>query len=257
MNNKSVLITGSSRGIGKELALAYGKQGHSIILIARNEKQLIENQKQIIASGGQANYISCDVSKPDDLQAAINEAYSIIDRIDIAILNAGIGESISFTKDYPEKLRYIFEVNFFSAVVAMDILVPKMKEQGGGTIAAVGSLADFGGLPGSAAYSTSKIALSHYLESARIELKQHNIRIITIKPGFVKTDMTARHKYPMPFIMNAAKAAKIIINGIDINKNRIYFPFFPAFVVYIFKLLPGSITDKILGNWKNQSSKYD
>jgi short-subunit dehydrogenase len=249
----NVLITGASRGIGKELAIAYGSNGHHLILIARNEEQLIENRDSIIRLGGSADYIVCDVAKSNDLRASIYLAYSRCGRIDIAILNAGIGETVSFTDNYYEKLRYVFEVNFFSIANAMDLLVDRMKENGGGIIAGVGSLADFRGIPGSAAYSASKIALSHYLEAARIDLKLYNIHVITIKPGFVRTDMTAKHKYPMPFIMDADKAARIIIDGIEKRKSRISFPLFPSFMNYILKLFPGYIFDKVIEKWKESA----
>jgi short-subunit dehydrogenase len=249
----NILITGASRGIGKELAIAYGSRSHHLILIARNEEQLIENKESIFRAGGSADYIVCDVAKGDEFRSAIDHAYSKCEKIDIAILNAGIGETISFTDNYYEKLRYVFEVNFFSIANAMDLLVDRMKETGNGIIAGVGSLADFRGIPGSAAYSASKIALSHYLEAARIDLKEHNIHVITIKPGFVRTDMTAKHKYPMPFIMDADKAAKIIIDGIEKGKARISFPLFPSFMNYIFKLIPGCIFEKIIATWKERT----
>jgi short-subunit dehydrogenase len=253
MNQQRVFITGASRGIGKELALAYGKKGCRVMLVARSEDHLIANVNVIQELGGEADHLVCDVSDRDDMISTIEETIRGFGGIDIAILNAGITDKNAFEDFSAAKLGNIFDVNFFSVVNAMEILIPAMKKQGKGIIAGVGSLADAVGLPGSAAYTSSKIALSHLLDAARLELRQHNIRVVNIKPGFVYTDLIANNKYPMPFIMGADKAAEIIISRMENGKDNIRFPLVPAIANYFGKLLPSSLVDIVLKKWKNIS----
>ncbi len=256
MIKKRIIVTGASRGIGRELALKYVRLGNHVVMIARNEDQLIMNTKVVSNSSGKADYIACNIADKDQLHSAIKNAIIMMGGIDIAILNAGISEKNPLADFDANKLRNVFEVNFFSVVNAFDVLIPIMKSQGG-IIAGVGSLADARGLPGSVGYSASKIALSHFLETARIELRKHNIRVITIKPGFVRTDMTAKNKYPMPFIMDAGKAADIIIKRINSDNNRIYFPVIPSFLNYLSKVIPSKLMEWILFKWKIVSEHYE
>jgi NAD(P)-dependent dehydrogenase (short-subunit alcohol dehydrogenase family) len=140
-----------------------------------------------------------------------------------------------------ENFAKIIDVNVLGTARAIEAFLPLFRRQGSGIIAGVGSLSDCRGLPGSAAYTSSKIAVSHLLEAARIELKPLGIRVVTIKPGFVRTNMTAHHTFKMPFIIDPDIAAKVIANGIARGKNRVYFPKIIAFGAYIARALPSAI----------------
>jgi short-subunit dehydrogenase len=129
----------------------------------------------------------------------------------------------------------------------MEILIPIMKRQGFGTIAGVSSLADARGFPGHAAYSASKSSATFILEAARSELAKFGINVITVKPGFVKSDMTADNKFFMPLLMETDDAAKIIVNGILSGKKRIGFPMPMVFLTYLVKILPSSVFEFLVG----------
>ena len=257
MSRKNIFITGASRGIGKELAIQYAGSGNNVMMIARSEEDLKNICGDLRKSGYKAEYISCDVSNKEEMINAIKRTNELFGSIDIAILNAGIGMDNKMISFDSAKFEKVFDVNLFGIAYAMEELIKIMKSRGHGTIAGVGSLADGFGLPGSASYAASKIALSHFMQAARVELKPYDIKVITIKPGFVKTDMTAGNKYPMPFIMNADKAAEYIIKKINAGKKRIDFPAVPAFSNYIAKILPSFFVEWLLNNWKRKSEKYE
>lgn len=246
MKNKIILITGASRGIGKAIALELSKNNNYIALLARDGKKLQELKIQIESNGSKCLAVKCDVSVKDEVRNAIEIILKEFHRIDMAFLNAGIGIS-NFMKDFDSgKFENTFKVNVFGIAYFLEKLIPIMKKQNSGTIVGISSLADARGLPGSAAYSASKIAVSHLLEAARIELKKFGINVVTVKPGFIKTDLVAKNTFYMPFLMEADDAAKRIFKDISNNKTRISFPLPVAIINYIGKITPGFIYENIL-----------
>src|SRR3990172_7051766 len=123
----------------------------------------------------------------------------------------------------------------------LDDLAEELKKRKDGCIVGISSLSDSRGFPRSAAYCSSKAAASIFLESIRIELKKYNVKVITVKPGFVKTPMTDKNKFHMPFLMNVEKASKIILNGIKKEKNIIQFPLPTVWGAKLLKILPDSL----------------
>ena len=243
--SRNVIITGASQGIGKALAYEFARRGDNLLMLARDTDALKEICQNIYNSGGLAYYQKCDVTSAEDMKNAIEYAIKIFGTIDLALLNSGVSLGGWFDESIAEIARKTFEVNYFGVLNGLDAIIPLMKRQGYGTIAGVSSLSDFRGLPGSAAYTSSKVAVTYLLEAARIELKKYGIKIVTIKPGFVKTPMTARHKYKMPFLWEAEKAAKYIADKLERNKTRISFPLPIKIITYLVKILPGCIFDKI------------
>ena len=246
MTNKSILITGASRGIGRAIALELSKNNNSIILLARDDNKLKELKNQVESNGSKCLAIKCDVSLKDDVRQAVAEIVECFGSIDIAFLNAGIGMPNYLCEFDSQIFENIFKVNVFGIAYFLEFIIPVMKKQGSGIIVGTSSLADARGLPGSAAYSSSKIAVSHLLEAARIELKGLNIDVITLKPGFVKTDLIAKNTFYMPFLMEAEDAAKRIIKDITNNKKRIYFPLPIAILNYLGKIIPSIIYENII-----------
>lgn len=244
---KNILITGASRGIGKALAAKYLNQGNKVFAVARDTSNIIDLKNKY---NQQIEFISCDVSVPEQVRDAFALAENFLGRIDIALLNAGISGSESFENFTSEKFIKIFNTNLFGAIYFFEYLIPHFKSKGGGVLAAVSSLADVRGFPGSAAYSSSKAALSRTLESARAELNKFNIRVVTIRPGFVRTDMTAKNRFPMPFMIEPDKAAEIIINGIEQGKSRINFPLPTYLLTNFIHFLPDRLYDLIMKNYK-------
>ncbi len=248
MSRESVLITGASKGIGRAIAFEYARRSSNMLLCARSAGELKKICEEINSTGGSAQYFQCDVTKKEEVKSAVDYAVEKFGKIDAAILNAGMAGTNWYTDFNPSLFRQVFEVNLFGVVNFMEYLIPLMKKQGGGKIAAVSSLADSRGMPGSSPYNASKSALSEIFAAARTELKKDNIKIITIRPGFVESNITAKNEFPMPFLMSAEKAAVKIVSGIEKSKKVVSFPFPMAAATILLKILPVPVFDLIAGN---------
>lgn len=242
---KNVIITGASKGIGRSLAFKGLKAGWRMVLMSRNIDRLEQISSEIKTNGGEAYSIQCDVSNLENMKIAIDKAHQLLTSIDLAILNSGISFPDYFENYSSGKLKQIFDVNVFGIAHGIEALLPYMKKQEEGFIAAVGSLAEVRGFPGNGSYCASKAAAGILLEAARIELKNKGIKFITIKPGFIDTDMIRNSRYIMPFKLSSDAAAEYIIKGILRGKSRISFPLPTAMLSYLGKIVPGGLFEWI------------
>jgi short-subunit dehydrogenase len=242
-HHKNVVIFGASRGIGEALAIDYAKHGSNLVLLSRNEDSIKELTGKLSTENTKCFYQTCDVTKKDDIKRGIHLALNELGTIDLAVINSGAGGPNWMDNFSSEDFIRMFEVNTFGIAHALEYLIPIMKKQGYGTIAGVTTLADVRGYAGSSSYSASKAAASILLEAARVELKKDNIRVITVRPGFVKTAMTDKNEFKMPFLMQPEKAAKIIRKGIEKKKSIVQFPFPIVNATRIIKNLPNWIYD--------------
>ena len=222
--NKTILITGASSGIGKAIGEKLVKIDCNLILTARQNDKIeiwLNNFKTKIAK---VLVLKNDVTNKENVAevfAKINETFG---NIDIAILNSGIGKSVTPQTFNSQIAEDIINTNFLGVVYWIEQLIPNMMKNKKGIIAPVSSLADNRGYSGSGFYCSSKAALSIFAEGLSIDLAKFGIKVITIKPGFVKTKMTDQNKFKMPFIISAEKAAEKIIAGIKKEKTIIQFP---------------------------------
>ncbi|GAX87164.1 conserved hypothetical protein [Lebetimonas natsushimae] len=232
----NVIITGASRGIGGELAKHYAKKG-KVYAVARDEKRLKELQKEnknIIP-------IVCNLSNIDEVRKLK------FSDIDLVICNAGI--SLPHAPDFTPYVEFekLFKINFLSIHALLERIVPDMQKRKKGKIVFISSLAGVVASPTSLPYSASKRALNSYAQSLRNMLAKYNIKVINILPGFIKTDLTAKNDFYMPFLMELDEGVKRIITAIEKEKKKEYaFPKRFYYILKIFNMLPISIQDKIL-----------
>jgi short-subunit dehydrogenase len=243
---KNVIIFGASQGIGEALAYEYASNGANLVLLSRNEEAIQRIAEEIDSKGGKAYFKKCDVSVFEQVRTGIDYSIEKLSTIDIAIINSGISMKQWVKEFKSEDFKKVVETNTFGIAHALEYLIPIMKKQGYGKIAGVTSLADVRGYPGSSGYSASKAAASRLLESARVELKKYNIRVITVKPGFVKTAMTDKNEFYMPFMQQSDKAARIIRKGITKGKSIVQFPFGTIVLTKIAKYAPNWLFDPAL-----------
>lgn len=250
---KGILITGASEGIGRSLAIQFSRREKvQLSLISRNEHRLRELGEIIRANGSESFIFPCDISNKNEFQKAIHDAFQIMNGIDIAILNAGISRNAWITDDnYSSNLEYTFKVNVFGIAYSLEFL-SKLMQTKGGTIAIVSSLADSRGYPSSSAYSASKSAVTRIAEAARVELAPFGIKVVTIKPGFVRTNMTAKNKFPMPFLMEVDEAAEIIIDGLSKSKPYIQFPFATVVLTKLISIIPNRVFEFLASYYKRR-----
>jgi short-subunit dehydrogenase len=239
--NKTIIITGASSGIGYNIAELLLEENCRLIVAARR----VELLNLLLRENSQAKVIpvKCDVSKKEDVKNVFEIALEGSGKIDLAILNSGIDSKVTIKDFSAQKGEEVFNVNFFGVVNFLELLIPHFIKNNGGVVAGVSSLADTRGFTGSGFYSASKAALSHLLESLRVEGGKFNIKVITVRPGFVTTPMTENHKFDMAFLIDSPKAAKIILDGIRKEKNIIQFPFPTVFFSKIVKMLPNFLFD--------------
>lgn len=231
---RAVFITGGTTGIGMELAKHYLAQGWKVGVCGRDRLKFETN---FDAHRDNVTFYSVDVSNRETLKAAIGDFSKSIG-LDLLIANAGIGYKFK-TKipdfEYSYKMVHINLLGvMYSVEAALDVMIPRGK----GQLAIISSIAGYNGLPGVSAYSATKSAVLKYGESLHLDLRQFNIDVTTICPGFVETPLTANNKHSMPFIVKAPVAAKKIARAIEKKKMTYAFPFIFSSIVRLFSMLP-------------------
>lgn len=247
-NGKVIFITGASSGIGAGLALAFAVKGSNLGLLARRADLLNELKLKCEARGGTARVFPCDVTDETAVASAAGSLESEFGRIDVLIANAGIGGNDPETRALsPSAIRKVFEVNLMGAVNAVHSVIPGMLKRNSGQLVAVSSLAGFRGLPKSAAYSSSKAAMTAFFESVRLDLIGTGVGVTVIQPGFIKTALTSGRAAKMPFLMELEDAIPLFINAIEKKKRFAAFPWQLATIVRAGRLMPGWLYDRIAG----------
>jgi len=246
LSNKVILLTGASSGIGYSLAKSLPKENCSLALISRRKNILDELIADSKKTGVKLLSYKCDVGIIDEVRATFQQIIKDFGKIDIAILNAGTSHRLEIKNYSSEIAREIFNVNVFGIINFIEQLLPDFIGKKEGMIVGVSSLAESRGFPKSGFYNASKSAASLMLESLRIELKPFNIKVLIVKPGFVKTPMTDKNEFQMPLMLDADKAAKIIIDGIKKEKRLIQFPFITAAGSKIVKFMPNWLFDYLM-----------
>jgi short-subunit dehydrogenase len=242
---ETAIVTGASSGIGRELALELARRGTSLGLLARRPEALEEVASMARSLGARAFVAPCDVRDRAGVHRAVADSERENGPTDLLIASAGIGLGVPAVRFDAAKAEEVLRVNLFGALYAIEAVLPSMLSRGRGHLAGISSLAAYKGFPESGAYSASKAALNVLLEALRVELAPRGVRVTTICPGFVRTAMTQRNSFPMPFLVGAVPAAKKILRAIERNRRVYRFPWPMALVVGILGLLPGALYDRI------------
>ena len=237
--NQIVWITGASAGIGEALAVKLLREGFSVALTARREGVLQEFRRA--RSGGDQDRIlvlPCDVTDRDSLAAQyglLKERWGVPDMI---VANAGThihmeAKAISF-----ELCKQILDLNLYGAIGFITLVLPDFLERRRGTIVGVASVAGYRGLPTAAAYGASKAGLINFLESLRLDVEPQGIRVVIVNPGFVRTPLTDKNTFSMPFLISAERAANYIYDGLRKGKMEIHFPPVFSWTLKALRILP-------------------
>ncbi|MDV7341274.1 SDR family NAD(P)-dependent oxidoreductase [Terasakiella sp. A23] len=223
---KTVWITGGGSGIGRTLAIKMCRAGHRVYISGRNEDKLQE-------VGQGTHPVACDITKEEDIKRALKE----IGPVDLAILNAGTYEPGSVEDTKLASFHQAMEVNYFGTIKCIQAILPQMKEKGG-HLAVVASLAGYRGLPNASGYGPSKAAVISLCESLKAELADSRVKFQLINPGFVKSPLTDKNDFQMPYLMEPVEAAAAIAAGLQKDSFEIAFP--KPFVrqMKILRLLP-------------------
>ncbi|TXC91788.1 3-ketoacyl-ACP reductase [Metabacillus litoralis] len=189
LDGKVALVTGAGKGIGRAIALALAKEGVSVGLLARTEKDLIDVTKEIEAIGAKSAYATADVSSIDEVNAAVEKITKSLGPTDILINNAGIGKFGKFLELDPQEWKNIIDVNLMGVYYVTRAVLPQLIEKNGGDIINISSTAGQKGAPVTSAYSASKFGVLGLTESLALEVRKHNIRVTALTPSTVATEL--------------------------------------------------------------------
>lgn len=251
----TLLVTGASAGMGAAIAEHVAAPGVRVALFARRKDLLDEVARKVGQKGAEALVLVGDVADIKSVEAAWSElAAKWGPELDFAYLNAGAGGVFPLAKFKADRVKRIFDVNVMGVVNWLHFVLPPMLEARHGTIVGTSSLAAQRGGPNAGAYSASKAAVSNLLESIRLEARRSNVRVCTVEPGFVRTGMTAPNKFPMPFIMEPADAAKVIVRGAQRGQSMIRFPWPLQAGMALMRWMPNWLYDRVSGTMLGQDS---
>ena len=236
-NQKKIWITGASTGIGKAAAEKFSKEGWKVAISARRA-ELLKN----IAQDNNIFDYPLDVTDEKKVGEVFKKILEDFKNIDLCIFGAGTYEPKLEKEISQEQIRKTMEVNFFGVVNCIKAVEGYFKNIKNGHISIVSSIAGYRGLPNSSGYGPSKAALSNLAESLYFDFKKHNVRVSLISPGFIKTPMTDKNKFRMPFIKSPEFAANKIYNGlVKSNAFEITFPKQLTTIFKFFRILPNRI----------------
>ena len=241
-----VWITGASQGIGKALSLTMVNHGMTVIACARSKENLEALRSEASGALGQLEIYPLDVTDQSGVADCVNYIVDTFGRIDQAVLNAGTFIPMHGSEFSSEVMQKQIDLNLMGVCYCIEPLIPIMQHQQQGVIAINASLSGYRGLPLAAAYGATKAALINMAECLHLDLHSSGIDVKIINPGFVKTPLTDKNKFPMPFLVSSEKAAKIILKGMNRTGFEIRFPAFFAFFLRVLQLMPYSLYFKLV-----------
>ncbi|MGQ9368908.1 SDR family NAD(P)-dependent oxidoreductase [Azospirillum sp. A39] len=242
---RTIVITGASSGIGEALALAYAGPGVTLGLTGRDAERLADIARLCRDRGAAVDAATLDACDGPAMAAWLT-ALDGRSAVDLVIANAGVSAGTGRDGETEEQARRIFAVNLDGVMNSVFPLLPAMRARRRGQVALMASLAGFRGFPGAPAYCASKAAVRVWGEALRGDLARDGIGVSVICPGFVRSRMTARNPFPMPFLMDAGRAAAIVRRGLERGRPRIAFPGPMVAAVWLLAALPPRWTDPLL-----------
>lgn len=243
MNYRTALVTGASSGLGRGLALWFSRRGVKVYAAARRRDNLEALAAEARAAGAQIEPVELDVSNADDTLARIRELDASSEGLDLVIANAGVGIETNARRMKWEVVKQTLDVNVTGAAATLCAVLPQMVERQRGHLVGVASIAAYRGLARNAAYSASKAYLSTFMESLRVDLHGTGVNVTCLYPGFVKSEMTANNKYPMPFLLETEEAVELMGKAIVRGETQYAFPWQMARLMGLVKSMPNVLFD--------------
>ncbi len=233
-DQKKIWITGASSGIGKALAEKFASQGWKVAVSARRKEILDEmaNNKNIFS-------YPLDVTNQNEINDVFAKIIKDFENINLCVFSSGTYDPKLEKEINVNQNKFVMETNFFGVLYCIKAVEKYFKNIRNGHISIVSSIAAYRGLPNSSGYGPSKAALTNLAESLYFDFKKYNIRISLISPGFIKTPLTDKNEFPMPFIKTAEFAANKMYNGlIKSNSFEIHFPKELTLFLKFLRILP-------------------
>jgi short-subunit dehydrogenase len=246
LKGKVVVVTGASMGIGEEIAKSFAAAGASVVMSSRDAAR-VEQARARIGSQERTSAAACDVCDRAQVRALVDATLARHGRIDVWVNNAGYGLMDSVAEMDMRECRRMFDTNLFGAIECMQAVTPVMQKQGGGAIINISSIAGHIAVPYMSAYGATKHALNCISTAARVELKKHNIHVLTVCPGYIATDFAVNAvRGPNAMRMGAAakrgisadRVARAVLDAYRKRKRMIVVPWRDWLFVWFYRLLP-------------------
>ena len=233
-NQKKIWITGASSGIGKAVAEKFASEGWMVAASARRQEilnKMAENQN-IFA-------YPLDVTQKENVTKIFNNIIEDFKNVDICLFCSGTYDPKLEQEINIEQNKFVMETNYFGVLNCIKAVETYFKNKKSGQISIVSSVAAYRGLPNSSGYGPSKAALTNLTESIYFDFKKHNVKISLVSPGFIKTPLTDKNEFPMPFIRSPEFAADKIFQGLT-KKNifEVHFPLGLTLTLKFLRILP-------------------
>jgi|TARA_B110000259_G_scaffold178003_1_gene215826 NAD(P)-dependent dehydrogenase (short-subunit alcohol dehydrogenase family) len=230
LNQKKIWITGASSGIGKALALKFSNENWLVAISARRKELLNE-----LAQNKNISSFPLDVTDDNSVETAFSGILNEFKDLDLCVFCSGAYDPKLEKEINRDQIKKIMNINFFGVLNCIKTVEEYFKNKKKGHISIVSSIAAYRGLPNSSGYGPSKAALTNLTESLYFDFKKYNVRISLISPGFIKTPLTDKNTFNMPFIETPKFAADKIYNGL--TKSNAFEIHFPKRLTIIFKFL--------------------
>ncbi len=235
---KNIWITGASSGIGKALTLKFAEEGWQVAISARRENllnELSELNKNISS-------FPLDVNNKERCKETFEQIIKKYQNIDICFFCTGTWDPKKEKDIDIEQIEHVMKVNFFGTLNCIKAVEQYFKDKKSGHISIVSSVAGYRGLPNSTGYGASKAALNNLAESLYFDFGRQNVRVSLVSPGFIKTPMTDKNEFKMPFLKTPEFAAEKIYNGlVNGSSFEIDFPKELTLILKLLKILPNRL----------------
>ena len=248
MNKKIIWITGASSGIGEDTARKFAKEGWKVIVSARRV-ELLEK----LSSDENIFSYPLDVTDQIQTKQVFEKIINDHKQIDLCIFSSGTYERKSEKELDVQNIRHVIEVNFLGVINCVSAVEKYYKDKNNGHIAIVSSPVGYRGLPKSSGYTPSKAALNNFTQGIYFDFKKFKVKVSLITPGFIKTALTDKNDFKMPFLKDTTYAANEIYNGL-VNKNNfeIIFPL-PIKIIYkLIQILPNRLYNYLISKSVNR-----
>ena len=236
-NQKKIWITGASSGIGKALAEKFASEGWKVAVSARRKEILDE-----MANNENIYSYPLDVTNQNQVNDIFTKIINDFGNLDLCVFSSGTYDPKLEQEINVKQNKFVMETNFFGVLYCIKSVEKYFKDRKEGHISIVSSIAAYRGLPNSSGYGPSKAALTNLAESLYFDFKKHNVRISLVSPGFIKTPLTDKNEFPMPFIKSPEFAAEKMFNGLTKGSSfEIHFPKQLTLLLKFLRILPYKI----------------
>tara|TARA_Y100000817_G_scaffold70358_1_gene53647 strand:- start:1322 stop:2065 length:744 start_codon:yes stop_codon:yes gene_type:complete len=235
--SKKLWITGASSGIGKAVAEKFAKEGWKVAVSARRVELLDK-----LAVHENISSFPLDVTNSENCKTTFKQILQKFNNIDICFFCSGTYDPKKEQELNLEQNKFVMDVNYFGTLNCVKAVEQYFKKRKDGHISIVSSIAGYRGLPNSSGYGPTKAALTNFAESIYFDFKKYNVRVSVVSPGFIKTPLTDKNKFSMPFLRSAEFAADKVFDGlVKSNSFEVHFPKQLTITLKFLRILPYKI----------------